>query len=140
MDVGINSNGNAVVVLPNTLSVGPGLTVESFGASYTLTGSGSVYHTYQLFFNPTTHVADLAVDGVVRLTDYTGNTSFFFETALNWAAFSGGQSNFTFVRLQTGFVPEPSSVALLLAGVAVVVGYVRSTRSRMSIGCPRGTQ
>lgn len=89
IDLGLNSNGDTVVALPNTLSGGPGGSVESNGASYTLTGSGRTYHEYQLFYNPTTKVADLSVDGVTRITGYTGETSYFFDFALSFSAFSG---------------------------------------------------
>ena len=129
IDLGLNSSGDTVAVLPNTVDAGgPGSSVRSFGASYTLTGSGSTYHTYQLFYNPTTHVADLSVDGVTRLTGYTGETSFFFNSALAFGAYSGGQGNFNFAQVQTGMasVPEPTSLMLLVVGVGGMIGYARS--------------
>jgi hypothetical protein len=47
IDLGLNSQGDTVVVLPNTIANnGPGDSIRSVGASYTLTGSGSTYHTY----------------------------------------------------------------------------------------------
>lgn len=129
IDLGLNSNGDTVVVLPNTvIASGPGDSVQSFGASYTLTGSDSTYHTYQLFYDPTTKVADLSVDGVVRLTDYAGNTSFSFDSALSFGAYSGGRGNFNFVQVQTGMasVPEPTSLTLFVTGVGIVIGYTRN--------------
>jgi hypothetical protein len=132
IELGLNSQGDTVAALPNTVSSGPGGSVESNGASYTLTGSGSPYHTYQLFYDPSTKVADLSVDGVVRLTDYTGNTSFPRDSALVWGAWSGGQGNFNLVQVQTGLasVPEPTSLTLLITGFGVAIGYARSRRRR----------
>jgi len=133
IDLGLNTNGDTVVILPNTItSGGPGNSVESFGASYTLTGSGSTYHTYNLFYDPTTKVADLSVDGVTRLTGYTGETLGFIDTALSFAATSGGQANFNFVQVQTGLasVPEPTSLTLFAAGIGIALSYRRSRRRR----------
>jgi hypothetical protein len=135
IDLGLNSQGDTVVVLPNTIdNNGPGNSIRSFGASYTLTGSGSTYHTYQLFYDPTTKVADLSVDGVTRLTGYTGNTSFLFFSALAFGAFSGGQANFDFVQVQTGelsSVPEPSSLTTMLSlGPLGTFGYAWRRRGR----------
>ena len=133
IDLGLNNQGDTVVVLPNTVdALGPGLSYRSFGASYTLTGSGSTYHTYQLFYDPTTKVADLSVDGVTRLTGYTGETRFYFDSALVWSALSGGQSNFNFVQVQTGMasIPEPTSLTLLVTGVVIVIGYTRGRQKR----------
>ena len=140
IDLGLNSNGDTVVILPNTLSSGPGGSVESHGASYTLTGSGSTYHTYKLFYDPTTKVADLSVDGVTRLTGYTGETSFFVDSALSFAATSGGQANFNLVQVQTGIasVPEPTSLMLLGTGIGVVIGYARNRRGAERKPLPSG--
>ncbi len=56
VDLGFNSHGDTVVVLPTTVDAGgPGGSIRSFGQSYTLMGSGSTYHTYELEYNPSTH-------------------------------------------------------------------------------------
>jgi hypothetical protein len=62
-------NGDTVVTLGVNLS-------PLTGPSYTLVGSGSTYHLYELVFNPATQTADLLVDGVTRLTGYAGTTQF----------------------------------------------------------------
>jgi hypothetical protein len=42
------------------------------GLDYTLAGSGSSYHLYELVFDPATQTADLFVDGIERISDYAG--------------------------------------------------------------------
>jgi len=134
VDLGINSNGDTVVVLPNTLfAQGPGGSVQSFGPSYTLTGSGSTYHTYELHYDPATNQADLSVDGVVEISNYTGETRFYYESALAWAAHSGGAENFNLVESQIG-VPEPAAVTLLLFGLVGALFQV--ARCRRSVSSP----
>jgi hypothetical protein len=133
LDLALNSNGDTVVILPNTIAAsGPGGSVQTFGASYTLTGSGSTYHTFQLFYNPTTMVADLSVDGVTRLTGYTGETSFVGTEALAFAATSGGQGNFNLVQVQTGpaSVPEPSTAIVASFGAVAFLAYGWSRHRR----------
>ena len=64
-----DTNGDTVVQLATTI-------LPLTGPSFTLTGSGSSYHLYELLFDPITHTANLAVDGVTRLTGYAGTTDF----------------------------------------------------------------
>ena len=126
--LGLNSNGDTVVVLSTTAdNGGPGESIRSFGPSYTLTGSGSTYHTYQLEYNPVTHLADLSVDGTVVLTNYSGDTSFYGNSALTFGAASGGQANFNSVVVQTGLasVPEPSGFVLTAIGIVGLIGMAR---------------
>ena len=134
IELGLNSNGDTVVVLPTTLdNGGPGESIRSFGPSYTLTGSGSTYNTYQLVYNSTTQLADLFVDGKEVLSNYSGDTSFYTNNALKFSAASGGEGNFNLVQVQTGdaVIPEPGSLTLLALG-AGVIGIVRRGR-----GCKR---
>ena len=64
-----DTNGDTVVQLGTTI-------LPLTGPSFTLTASGSSYHLYELLFDPITHTANLAVDGVTRLTGYAGTTDF----------------------------------------------------------------
>ena len=127
IDLGLNSAGDTVVVLPTSVSTGPGNSVRSFGPSYTLTGSGSTYHTYQLQYNPVTHLANLSVDGTVVLMNYSGNASFYYNTALSFGAYSGGEGNFSSVEVKSGLasVPEPSGFVLMAIGIVGLIGVAR---------------
>ncbi len=98
IDVGINADGDPVVVLPNTNdNAGPGGAVESYGASYVLTGAGSSYNKYQLVVKSGT--ASLYVNGNRVLTGYTGNTSFVGDLGLVFSVNSGGEANYNLVDL-----------------------------------------
>jgi len=101
--LGVDSNGDTVVVLPDLIGV-PGGVFVTPGSSLTLTGSGSSYHTYQLVYHPTTQLADLFVDGIKRIQDYAGLTYTTIERnsrgtySTIWGAMNGGQANFNFVQ------------------------------------------
>jgi hypothetical protein len=137
IELGLDSNGDTVAVLPTSIdSSGPGQSVRAFGPSFTLTGSDSTYHNYQLVFDPGTQLADLFVDGVDRIQDYAGNTSFALNRGLGWGAWSGGQGNFNVVQLAAPqiAVPEPSSLLLLsIGGLGLTLCLVfRQTKHRQS--------
>jgi len=97
--LGINNSGNAVAVLITSIRGGPGGSIRGFGPSYTLNDAG--YHTYDLVFNPNTQPpsASLFVDGIKRISGYTGHTDFLANRGLKFGAFSGGGINVNFVRL-----------------------------------------
>lgn len=120
--LGVDGNDDTVVVLPTSIDpFGPDGSIRTPGPSYTLTGSGSSYHTYQLVFNPEVRSADLFVDGTERIRGYTGDPSFLDNKGLKFGAFSGGQINFVQVQL-TSPVPEPSTHAMMGAGVLLLIG------------------
>jgi hypothetical protein len=48
------------------------VSVLGAGASYTAQGTGEVYHEYLLYLNPNTGLASVQVDGVERITGYSG--------------------------------------------------------------------
>jgi len=107
--LGVDSKGDTVVILPSDFGVYGGVApIYASGSSFTLTGSGSSYHIYQLVYNPDTQLADLYVDGIKRLQDYAGCTTFVGNYGLAFAAWSGGQANFDYVDLAIGSQSLPS--------------------------------
>lgn len=106
--LGINSNGNTVAVLLTSLDgFGPGDSVRGFGPNYTLNDAD--YHTYDLVFDPDTQSASLLIDGVERISGYTGHSQFLNDRGLAFVAASGGGMNFNLVRLTS---PAASSTTL----------------------------
>ena len=134
--LGVDGNGDTVVVLPTSIDpFGPDGSIRTPGPSYTLVGSGSSYHIYQLVFNSETRSADLFVDGTERIRGYTGDPSFLDNKGLKFGAFSGGQINFAQVQL-TSPVPEPSVRAMMASGVLLLIGLwsMRLKKSRGKFG------
>lgn len=128
IDLGVNNNGDTVVVLPDLVGYSGSLFVTP-GASYTLTGLGSSYHTYQLVYHPTSELADLFVDGIMRIQNYAGaiynpeaESDSRSQYSLLWGGLSGGQANFNSVQLTSSPVPIPGAVWLLGCGIAGLVG------------------
>src|SRR5207237_6060971 len=94
-----DANGDTVVTLPTDV-------VAATGPSYTLVGSGSTYHTYDLVFDPSTNLADLFVDGVKRITGYAGTSQFNSDFGLLFGSgLTNGQAGvgyFSLARLRIG--------------------------------------
>jgi hypothetical protein len=109
-------DGDPIVVLP-------GFPAPLFDQTYVLEGDGPGYHMYELIYDPSSNSADLFVDGVERLSNYTGRPGIVPDPLVFWGARHGaGQGNFNLV--QFAIVPEPSAVALftvlvLLCGTTV---------------------
>ncbi len=85
-----------------------------------------------MFYDPVTQAADLSVDGSTVLTGFTGETSYYYESALSWGAFSGGQGNFHLVQAQTGLVPvpEPTGLTLMATGIGITIFCTWRRRER----------
>jgi hypothetical protein len=129
--IGLNANGNPVATLVSSYFGGTGGAGSFYtsGPSYTLTGSGSTYHLYELVYNAATQTADLYIDGVDRISGYTGQTQFYDSGGTSFGADNGGQSNNNLFELQVGVaVPEPST--FVLSSVAAVVVGTTYTRRR----------
>ncbi len=128
--LGLDINGDTVVFLPTSVDAdGPGSSHQGHGPSYALAGTGNGYHTYTLVYDPITQLADLFVDGTLRIEDYAGNTTFITNSGLAFGAASGGQANHTFVQVVS--VPEPSSLTLIgVGGLAFTSFLGRRHRSR----------
>ena len=119
LQFGSDADGDAIVLardsLPDDLS----------GSSYTLEGSGSVYNTYTMIFDPLAGNADIFVNGVERISDYGGfafsdNTGVFFGAGRSPDT---GQGNFSAVSWSV--VPVPAAFWLL---GPVIVGVLSRRR------------
>ncbi len=122
IDLGIDSNGDTVVVLADNAYYS-GNNVVTPGASFTLMGSGGSYHAYQLVYDPKTQLADLFVDGIERIQDYAG---FSYPTnplySLYISGANGGQANFSSVQFTSSPIPLPGAVWLFAVGIVGLAG------------------
>lgn len=117
IELGLDANGNTVVVLPDSISFNAGgfFSSTAFG-SLVITGDG--YHLYQLSWDPTTGTADLFVDHKKVISGYKGSTVSGGATANNYGLAFGatddGTGNFALVELDSGQLasaPEPGTLA-----------------------------
>jgi hypothetical protein len=131
INLGLNPLGDTFVRLNTAV---PGLGVPIPGPTFTLTGSGSTYHLFQLVYDPVSQSADLFVDGVERISDYLGHTDFVEDRGFYWGVALGAHGRFNLARLETGqglvAVPEPSARLLLAAGGLGLLGHVLTPRVR----------
>jgi len=92
-----------------------------------LNGAGAGYHDYKLYYHAGTGVADLWVDGSLRLNDIQG-TSGGSSWAVWWGAGQSGGGNVNRVNwnsVSLAIVPEPSALGLLCVG-----GLLMAARAR----------
>jgi hypothetical protein len=116
MNFGSTAGGNPIVMLVNSFT---GNGINPTGSTYTVTGDG--YHDYKLVYDPFAGNADLFVDGIERISNYTGSANqngvpnVFFG-----AAGSQGTGRAYFSQLSVA-VPEPSGLSLLWIGACAVL-------------------
>ena len=128
LELGLNANGDTVAILASSVGVNGDGSFNVPGPSVTLPGNG--YHLYQLALNPSTHTADLYIDGVDRIQGYAGHTDNLF-TGFYFGALNHGTGNFNLAGLETGFtvVPEPSSLVLGAIGLASCAAWAMRRRA-----------
>ncbi len=97
------------------------------GPSWTnqLAGTGA-YHLYQVVYNPVALNVDVLVDGVERISNFTG-FAIGGSPVVRWGDPSSteGHAFYNLVQLEFDPVPEPSVVGLLVAGGALLAGWRR---------------
>jgi hypothetical protein len=125
MRFGRESDGDPIVQLVTT----------SGGPTFTLQGAGSTYNLWELRYDPVAGSADLFVNGIERISNYTGFS--IAQTSVIWGAASSadtGQGNYNLVQFeifdQAQVVPEPSSLTLFGLGAAALVISSRRRRRR----------
>ena len=132
VNLGLNSDGDTVVVLPTSIdNGGPGSTIRSPGPSFTLTGSGNIYHTFQLRYSSATDRASLSVDGISRIDNYAGHTSFVANRGVTFHAFSGAEVHYSSVQFVS--VPAPSALFTVLVGIVPGAGLLWRRRLRRKV-------
>jgi len=99
----------------------------TFFGSYTVEGGAGTYHTYSLQYDPVAGSADLFVDGIERISDYTG-----VSVATTRVSFGAGASNGTgrahYNSVQFSVAPEPASLLLMAMGAVAFLGtFKRAT-------------
>lgn len=126
MAFGSQLDGDPVISLPDS-------NVDQFsGLSFTLEGGGNGYHLYELVYDPVADSADLFVNGIERISNYTGRSGGL--ESVRFGALSSldtGQGNYNLIQFEVGptAIPEPTSL-WLLAGGAVVTGWRHRRRQR----------
>lgn len=70
MALGAEADGDPVILLWDGGTGNGGS--KATGISYTLDGGGGGYHLYALVFDPVTGSVGLFIDGIERLSGYTG--------------------------------------------------------------------
>ena len=123
MHFGSDGNGNAVVVLADNSGFD-----SATGARFTVPG-GSVFNTFELIYSPSAGSADLFVNGVEEISNYTGFA--FSQNLLAWG--DGATRDLTGLEPGTNtsagnyyenvfsIVPEPASTVLLLGSGAMLL-------------------
>ncbi|MBA2707860.1 MAG: PEP-CTERM sorting domain-containing protein [Gemmatimonadaceae bacterium] len=127
---GSGSSGAPIVMLASSF-VGDGKEPIA-GSTYSLSDGANEYHEYRLVYNPGDSGADLFVDGVERISNYTGSDTVQYSgaSAMFFGAFGAdgsGSANYNFVGLN---VPEPGTGTMLLIGAGWMLGR-RGHRSRL---------
>ena len=118
MHFGSSASGDAVVVLADNSS-----SDSTAGPRFTVPG-GSVYNTFELIYSPTDGSADLFVNGVEQLSNYTGFP--LSQTLLAWGDGSTrdqplvpprNYADANYSEVVFSIVPEPSTAVFGVVGV-----------------------
>ncbi len=128
MHFGSDASGNVLVVLSDGVS-----SDGTSGAQFTLAG-GTGLNTFELLYSPGANSANLFVNGVLRLSSYTG----FALTSAHLVGWGDGSSRpqatnisaANYSNVTFSVVPEPSTAGLLVAGGILAFVLQRLFRRR----------
>ena len=96
--------------------------------SATIVGGATGYHDYRLVYDPASTSVDVFFDGALRISDWTsGPTNFLVGPQWGMGA-SGYTGEADFASLRVAVVPEPGTLALMLAALAGMMGASRARR------------
>jgi hypothetical protein len=130
--LGLDAQGDTVAVLEQqTAPGGPGGSLLTFGPAFSLPGSGSTYHRFDLVQDRGAQLADFYIDGTKRLSGYGGTSPIVGGAGFSFGAFNGGQGNFNFAQMYSP-VPVPAPLFLLAAPLLVCYGFARRRFDRAS--------
>jgi len=127
--LGSEADGDPIALLWDGGTDGGGMAT---GASFTLQGGGSGYHLYEMIYDPVAASLDLFIDGIERISNYSGIQSSLFNRVA-WGSGSSidtGQSNWNQVEFEVAAVPLPASLPLFLAGLAGLAGWAKKSHRR----------
>jgi hypothetical protein len=124
MYFGVNSRGQTLVTLADSLSAPPLVANGDFALVPGSIAFSQGYRTYTLAYDATTQSASLSVDGTELLTGYMGQTQFTSGARLTFIASSGGQVNYNLVQLKVGQPTDPASVPAPPTAVLAAIGGI----------------
>ncbi len=131
--LGLDESGNTLVILPDFIYMEGGGTSIGYNSHNTpLVIPGNDYHLYQLSYDPASRSASFFLDGVFQLTGYMGASPgagiVTGNLGLAFGSLNSGSTNFSLAELETGqlsAVPEPSTMLLIVSGLAGLMGLRR---------------
>ncbi len=124
LQFGSESDGDPVVLARTSL------TNDLIGSSYVLNGAGNTFNTFQLVYDPVLGSADLFVNGIEQISNYSGFA--LTETPkVYWGSGRSpdtGRGNYSSVSFSTA-VPIPSAAWLFGSGLLGLVGMARRKKA-----------
>lgn len=125
LQFGSESDGDPVVLARTSL------TNDLIGTKYVLQGAGNTFNTFQLVYDPLLGSADLFVNGIEQISDYSGFALTQTPT-LFWGSGRSpdtGRGNYSSVSFSTSAVPIPSAAWLFGSGLLGLMGMARRKKA-----------
>ncbi|MDB6079740.1 MAG: hlyA 6 [Akkermansiaceae bacterium] len=107
-----------------------GLNTDSGFTSFAFEGGGTGYHTYQVAYDPAAGSATLSIDGINRLSGWTGRIGP-APALVNFGSYGSGHANWSEITFSS--VPEPGTA--LMAMIACCLGSWRRKKFPTPFSC-----